>query len=97
MTGNSYLTVAAFCISSSIVWLLLGMRVIHIAGARISSAIVIMGKEIGMALPFIGLMAIVRFLTPNPLLVTMTFCALLAVFVGSRARQILSKQRHYSS
>ena len=94
MTGDPHLTVAAFCISSSVVWLLLGLRVIHISGARIRSAIVILGKEIGMALPFVGLMAIVKSLTPNPLLVTLTFCALLAAFGGSRVRQILSKQRH---
>jgi lipopolysaccharide exporter len=94
MTGDPHLAVAAFCISSSVVWLLLALRVIHIAGARIRSAIMIMGKEIGMALPFLGIMAIVKFLTPSSLLVTLTFCALLAVFGVSRVRHILSEQRH---
>jgi O-antigen/teichoic acid export membrane protein len=94
MIGNAEQTVAAFCLSSSAVWMLFGFRVIQVAGARIQAATQIMLKEVAITLPFAGAMALVRYATPDPVLVTLAFFVLLAVFGISRVRNILSAKRH---
>lgn len=87
--GDDMLTVAMFCVSSAVIWAIQGLRVLHIAGARLGDALKVIVRELIRALPYTAVMLATQLFSDNNWLICGVFGLTLAVFAAIHLRKLL--------
>lgn len=89
LMNDATLAVAMFCVSTTVVRIAQGMRVMRLAGSRVSVILKAPVRELLFTAPIAATMLATRYMTDNAIIVLFAYLALNCVFVLTRAKSIV--------
>lgn len=86
---DAQLAVGLFCVSTTVLRLVQGARILHIAGASVTTLFTAPSKEFLLTLPYIAALIATRYITDNTWIYLSVFLGLIGLFTVSRAKAII--------